>query len=321
VTASDVRRLYENFPYPSPDEEVQLIHDVAGGIGLLLPGDDLAGRHVLDAGCGTGHRLVALARRYPRARFLGLDPSASSLAVARGLAARHGAGNVEFVRGGIPETPLPMRFDLVVCSGVVHHMSDPAGGMAWLAGQLTDDGLLYVWLYHALGEHDRMLDRELVRLLAKDDTDIPLVRSLGITLSSTRYGASATSGAPAGQEQDVLDADAYLNPVVRPVRFADIPGLVAGAELDWCAVFGINTDGGGSLVDLGGDAAGRELFVSPEDLVTDPAARERVAGLSPLDRARLIELVIRPTGISLVAGRGSAMAGCAPHIRHNVLTP
>ena len=323
TTAADVRRLYEKFPYPSPDAEDRLIHDTATGIGFLLPGNDLAGWQVLDAGCGTGHRLVALARRYPQARFLGVDPSERSLDVARALAARHGVGNVEFFRGGIPETLLPMRFDLAVCSGVLHHMVDPAAGMEWLSEQLTDDGLVYAWLYNALGEHDRMLDRELIRLLGAEDGDhdLAVVRSLGLTLSSTRYGASAAAGAPSEQDQAVMDADAYLNPIVRPMRFTDVPGLVAGSGLDWCAAFGINTEGGGKLVDLAAGEADRELFLGAEELFGDPAVRDRVAGLAPLDRVRLIELVTRPTGFSLVAGRGSALTACAPHLRHNVITP
>lgn len=317
MTDAELRRLYERYPYPSPDPDSRPVHDVAAGIALLLPGADLAGWRVLDAGCGTGHRLVALAQRYPGATFLGVDPVERSLDVARDLAARNGVRNVEFVRGGFPGLPLPFRFDLVVCSGVLHHLADPAAGLAWLADRLGDDGLLYLWLYHALGEHDRMLDRELVRLLGGDLT---AVRALGLRLSGTRYGATAGSRAPGEREQDVLDADAYLNPVVRPLRFGDLPGLVAGTSLEWCAAVGVNTEGGGRLLDLGGVEADRTAHVAAEDLVPGPL-RDRVARLSNLHRAELVELSLRPTGFSAVAGRGAVPAGCAGRIRHNVLVP
>jgi S-adenosylmethionine-diacylgycerolhomoserine-N-methlytransferase len=41
------------------------------------------GGDVLDLGCGTGRNLIAAARRYPRARFHGVDISGAMLATAR----------------------------------------------------------------------------------------------------------------------------------------------------------------------------------------------------------------------------------------------
>jgi S-adenosylmethionine-diacylgycerolhomoserine-N-methlytransferase len=45
--------------------------------------DPPAGGHVLELGCGTGRNLVAAARRYPQARFHGIDISSEMLATAR----------------------------------------------------------------------------------------------------------------------------------------------------------------------------------------------------------------------------------------------
>ena len=42
-----------------------------------------AGSHVLELGCGTGRNLIAAAKRYPRARFFGLDISGEMLTTAR----------------------------------------------------------------------------------------------------------------------------------------------------------------------------------------------------------------------------------------------
>ena len=61
-----VKQMYEQHPYPSPVAGDSLITDLANAVGFLFKGDDLAGWRILDAGCGTGHRLAGFASRYPR---------------------------------------------------------------------------------------------------------------------------------------------------------------------------------------------------------------------------------------------------------------
>ncbi|MGH3773891.1 MAG: class I SAM-dependent methyltransferase, partial [Pseudonocardiaceae bacterium] len=70
---SEVARLYEVFPFPAPDAGIPLIDYIADEMSFLVADDCLDGWQVLDAGCGTGHNLVALALRYPGAHFIGLD--------------------------------------------------------------------------------------------------------------------------------------------------------------------------------------------------------------------------------------------------------
>lgn len=52
--------------------------------------DARAGDGVLEIGCGTGRNLVKMARRYPGARFFGLDVSSEMLESARAAIARAG---------------------------------------------------------------------------------------------------------------------------------------------------------------------------------------------------------------------------------------
>ncbi|WEV29236.1 class I SAM-dependent methyltransferase [Streptomyces sp. 71268] len=312
---AEVRRLYERFPYPSPTAESGLLHDVANAMGFLLADGRLGERRVLDAGCGTGHRLVALAKGHPEARFVGVDASAASLAVARALADRHGVRNVEFRQGLVPGLTLPETFDLVVCTGLVHHLPDPRAGLRWLVERLADDGLLYLWLYHALGEHDRLLDRELVRLL--DDASgtgsgLETVRALGLTLAEGRYGANSESAATA-ETRHVIDADAYLHPVVHAWRFGDLPGLLAGLDLDWVSAFSVNYEGGSRFVDLAGLEDDPYLCVTGAESLPYELA-DRLTGLSNPRQLQVLELRLRPTGFSLAAGRGDSLRQCAPRV-------
>ena len=59
-----------------------------------------AGGTVLELGCGTGRNIILAARRYPDARFFGLDISAEMLETAGAAIARDGlSGDVVLARG------------------------------------------------------------------------------------------------------------------------------------------------------------------------------------------------------------------------------
>ncbi|WP_240136460.1 class I SAM-dependent methyltransferase [Streptomyces sp. MUM 178J] len=320
MDSDDVTRLYENFPYPSPTADSGPIEDVANGLGFLIQDEDLTGWRVLDVGCGTGHRLLGMALRYPEARFTGVDASAASLVVAREAAKRHGAHNIEYVGGTLPRLSLPCDFDLVVCTGLVHHLPDPEAGIRWLSERLSPNGLLYLWLYHLLGEHDRLLDRELVRLLRPSDSREPgleTVKALGLALSDERYGSHSGTSVASDEVRDVAEADAYLNPIVHAYRFGDVAGLCQGLELEWLAAFSVNNDRGSKFIDLAGFEDDPYLCVQGPELVP-PTLRERFAGLDRADQLAAIELVLRPTGFSVAAGRGKALDLCMPALRGNV---
>jgi S-adenosylmethionine-diacylgycerolhomoserine-N-methlytransferase len=65
-------------------------HYLLGRDHLIERLDVPAGGHVLELGCGTGRNLIAAARRYPRARFHGVDISGEMLATARSSIAAAG---------------------------------------------------------------------------------------------------------------------------------------------------------------------------------------------------------------------------------------
>ncbi|MGH3971907.1 MAG: class I SAM-dependent methyltransferase [Pseudonocardiaceae bacterium] len=323
---SEVARLYEMFPFPSPEVGTPLVEVVANQMPFLVGGNCLDGWQMLDAGCGTGHVLVALALRYPKAYFIGLDACQRSLDIARRLAEYHGADNVEFVQGSIPDLDLPKKFDLITCFGVLNIMPDPRAGLRWLGERLADEGLLHLWLYNALGEHGRMLDRELALLFTSIDegkSAMETVHALRLTLPSTQYGLPADQAEPelSTAEQDVFDADAYLNPIVQPMRFTDVPALFKGVDIEWVAADRVYFDGAAKFVDLGGTENNSALFVGAEELFADISLRQRLRSFDNLSRMQAIELRLRPTAFRLLAGRGDSLKRCVPRIKHNILLP
>jgi 2-polyprenyl-6-hydroxyphenyl methylase / 3-demethylubiquinone-9 3-methyltransferase len=98
----------------------------------------LAGKRVLDVGCGAGLLCEPLARL--GASVTGIDAAPENIAAARdhaaamGLAIDYRALGVEALRG---ET-----FDLVTSMEVIEHVTDPATFVRGLAGALAGGGLM-----------------------------------------------------------------------------------------------------------------------------------------------------------------------------------
>ncbi|MFZ5637030.1 MAG: class I SAM-dependent methyltransferase [Pseudomonadota bacterium] len=324
VESGSVRHLYEHYPYPSR-EQTAPIRDLSNAIELLLEDRDLRGWRVLDAGCGTGQRLVGMARQFPDAAFTGFDLSSSSLDVAAALAQRHGLTNVTLIQGDLSGGDLPGEYDLVVSTGVIHHLPSPRAGVEALTRTLSERGLFYAWLYHAHGEFDRRLQRDLVSLFRRDRGDlgdgIAIVDALGLALPNEQYGATGAQQEEAEEWRRSKLADAFLHPIVHFLRVEEAMDLFAGTDVDWIAANGCNCLGRSHLFDLARLATGldRELSLYPESVFEDPVLRSRALEWDPLEQVRAFELALKPTGFSIVAGRNDSLQRCTQRLRGNVL--
>ena len=108
----------------------------------------LAGRLVLDAGCGNG-RLTGSVATYG-AEVVGMDLSSSveRAQAGRWRAAGERAPFVHFIQGNVLEPPLAHEaFDFVHSSGVIHHTPDPEGALRALFQRTRHRGKLYIQLY------------------------------------------------------------------------------------------------------------------------------------------------------------------------------
>ena len=111
---------------------------------------------VLIAGCGTGQQAVQAALAYgPKARVLAIDLSAASLAYAARMAERFGARNVAFAQADLATlhrcgAEFAGRFDLIECTGVLHHLGDPLAAWGALLECLAADGRMFLGLYSAI---------------------------------------------------------------------------------------------------------------------------------------------------------------------------
>lgn len=98
----------------------------------------LAGKRVLDVGCGAGLLCEPLARMGGAVTGLDAAPeniaAAAAHAAAGGLSIDYRVGSVEHLTGE--------RFDLVTCLEVIEHVARPAAFVAGLAGALAPGGLM-----------------------------------------------------------------------------------------------------------------------------------------------------------------------------------
>jgi SAM-dependent methyltransferase len=152
----------------------------------------------LDAGCGTGEHPIEIAHGVRDVEMLAIDLSRARLAYAKRMAQPLKLGNLRFAQADLLAIGAGLRFDLIECSGALHHLSDPQRGLATLARHLRSGGVMRLGLYSALGRRHLDAARDFVaaRGFGADDAGVRACRqeilrqSEGSPLRGvTRFGA------------------------------------------------------------------------------------------------------------------------------------
>lgn len=167
TTARAVAQQYEASPYPRWTSVGLLTPArLRRGLGHYFSAAELAVLdrpfEVLIAGCGTGQQAVQAALAYGAgARALAIDLSAASLAYAARMAERFGVGNIAFAQADLQTLhdagpQFAGRFQVIECTGVLHHLAEPFRGWRALLRCLTEDGLMLVGLYSAVARRSLM---------------------------------------------------------------------------------------------------------------------------------------------------------------------
>src|SRR4051812_48855128 len=138
VTASDVvRAFYDQTPYPPPAVNLESQRDLYRNpdrrralFHRMWPTE--APRHdqsILIAGCGAS-QAAKYALREPEARVTAIDVSESSLHHTRALQREYALDNLEVHHLAIEQVrELDAVFDMIVCTGALHHLPDPGLGL------------------------------------------------------------------------------------------------------------------------------------------------------------------------------------------------
>ncbi|MFC3674186.1 methyltransferase domain-containing protein [Ferrovibrio xuzhouensis] len=169
AVSRNVQEMYEESPFPrwhQPILGTPLTVPVRLRAALPLqtiPALTAQELDILVAGCGTGLHAILAATSYQSARVQAIDLSRTSLAYASRKAAEIGIRNVDFAQADILRIgEIGRRFDVIESFGVLHHLRDPAAGLAQLVRLLKPDGYMMLGLYSELGRRDVVAARELI---------------------------------------------------------------------------------------------------------------------------------------------------------------
>lgn len=150
-----VQAQYNQNPYPrwhsigynQPADYISVLQQHFPNTHHLFPKPG-AKLKTLVAGCGTGRHAIRLAKYFPSLEITALDLSHSALAYAQYQAKQHHQSNITFIQGDILHCrEFKTHFDLIECSGVLHHMQDPKLGLRTLVSRLRKGGLIKIALY------------------------------------------------------------------------------------------------------------------------------------------------------------------------------
>lgn len=115
---------------------------------------DLAGRDVLECGCGGGQHTLFMAEMAKSVTAVDLN----TVEIAKRRVAH--LNNVSFVEGDLARMDLGRQFEVVICIGVIHHTDDPTATFENLFRHCKPGGRVIIWTYSAEGN-------ELVRFLVE----------------------------------------------------------------------------------------------------------------------------------------------------------
>jgi SAM-dependent methyltransferase len=241
-----VSQQYERWVYPAPIQDLDAWlqgswqwFDPSHAHRLMWPDRDYrAGMDILVAGCGTNQAAV-IAYTNPTARVVAIDVSRSSLDHHRWLKEKYDLVNLELHRLPIEDVAsLDRGFDLIMTTGVLHHMSDPATGMRALAERLRPDGVLAVMLYASYGRTGVHMMQSVFKELGleQDEASLAIVRDAIGQLGPLHPLASYLQIAP-DLDDDAGVVDTFLHGREQAYTIYECRALVEAAGLVFQDVF------------------------------------------------------------------------------------
>jgi SAM-dependent methyltransferase len=162
-----VREFYSEAPFPGypPHDNLSSLHaraarsEFARLLFDAVPGD----ARVLELGCGTGQMSLFLAGA--ERRVIGCDLCRPSLKLGAAAARRYQTDGVLFVETDLRRPGVRAgAFDVVYCSGVLHHTPDPRASFRALVRLVRPRGVIVLGLYNVYARVPLRLRRAIAKL-------------------------------------------------------------------------------------------------------------------------------------------------------------
>lgn len=166
-----IRQQFDTGPYPrvplhtSPKNDLNLLYFhnlVTAYYRRNQKIADTQSKWILDAGCGSGHKALALAEANPGAKIIGIDISEVSVNLARQRLAYHGFDQAEFYAISIEDiAELGLKFDYINCDEVLYLLPDINRGLQALKSVLTPEGIIRTNLHSSAQRYTFYMAQEL----------------------------------------------------------------------------------------------------------------------------------------------------------------
>ncbi len=288
--ATDARLAaqYEAYPYPARDPADEARRLVIGSPSHLREIDHWvfgAARprsrplRALVAGGGTGDGAIMLAQQLADAGRLGrvtyLDRSGKAAAIAKARAAMRGL-DLDWQEGSLLDLAGSGLgpFDYIDCCGVLHHLPDPAAGLAALLSVLAPGGGMGLMLYAPHGRTGVYMLQDALRLLTPEHeapaTRLDTARRMMRTLPDSAWLRRNTLFADHLTGGDAGLYDLLLNPRDRAYDVPALSALLKDAGLQVTCWM-------------------EPLRYDPATYLPDAKLRARIATLDPVAKAALAE--------------------------------
>jgi SAM-dependent methyltransferase len=181
---------YENYSYPEPvqDIEKELVEknivyydDPTYNWHKIFPEKAFSKNKIsiLVAGCGTEQAAI-IAKLSPQHDVVGVDLSSNSLKNQQKLIDKHKINNLKLICNDFRVLKFEQKFDLIISTGVIHHLEDPGSALKYFYDNLKDDGAISLMVY---GNKSTFATNELRKLffqlnLKQDKEGIEYVRKI-----------------------------------------------------------------------------------------------------------------------------------------------
>jgi SAM-dependent methyltransferase len=216
-----IREFYTRHPYPPPVENLDRARDMwqdenihRAEFHLLWPHKEYrADLNVLVAGCGTW-QAAKHAICHPAARVVAVDVSTTSLEHTEKLKQKYDLTNLETRQVAIENAgDLDQQFDLIICTGVLHHLADPDTGLRSLRSVLSPEGAIYLMVYAPYGRTGIYMLQEYCRRLSIEPSQQEINDLIAVLrMLPQHHPLLATQGGSREFVNGDALADALLNP-------------------------------------------------------------------------------------------------------------
>ncbi|MGO8957963.1 MAG: class I SAM-dependent methyltransferase [Streptosporangiaceae bacterium] len=288
-----VRDMYRRHPFPPAQRKHSYQRHAAYVRSFLAErGIEPRGRTFGDIACGTGLMMLDYAREFPETSFVGLDLSETSVGMVNQTLDGEAVTNARAYQQDIMLLDRAREFDYIVSWGTVHHLPDPAEGIAILCRALKPGGVLRLGVYGHYGNWERRVQQEILTTITADQMadDGARIEAVRVWAQGDRNFKNYYTAPPVDLTDDNWVVDEFLHVWEQHLRLTDV--------VSWLRAQGMQ-------VQRMTDYYDQEIPLDVTYHSSSPVLAEKVGKLPFESQCHVIDMIVRPYWISLFAQKSS----------------